>query len=467
MAVVLDEAGDDLPLRASILVDAVFAMTYSDEPTAAGRYVDQAIAAVEEAEDEVLAAQLYAILARFSFIHGEGLRQDLIERALRGPEPPVRLSVEMRPNVVIGHLLRLVGDLDGARDLFEKESARARRDGVEIGLPLVLGGLVQTETYAGNWDRAEELGIEAVERAEESGSLMAQSYVLAAIALLQVGRGQIEAGRQHARRSVELAEVVKMPLFVQYAAEAIGLAELSIGDAAAAHHALDPFVRDPYNIDFGEPSLLRFVPDDIEALIRLDELHAASELLGPFEEHSVRLDRTSGIVASSRCRGLLCAAVGELDAAVAAIDHALAQQACLGMPFEHGRTLLIAGEVHRRARHKAIGKSHLERALEIFEGLGAPLWAQRAQEELLRLGLRRPANSSDLTAAERRVADLAATGLTNGQIAAQLFMSPRTVEAHLSRVYRKLGVKSRTAMTRVHLTSADTADGAGASSPAP
>ena len=139
LTLALDEVGDDVALRASILVDAMFAMIYSDDLTAATPYVDQAIAAVEKAGDEVLGAQLYAALARTSLVHGEGLRPDLFERALGGPDPPIRLSVEMRPKVVIGHILRLVGDLDGARDLYEAENARVRREGVEIGLPLVLG----------------------------------------------------------------------------------------------------------------------------------------------------------------------------------------------------------------------------------------------------------------------------------------------------------------------------------------
>jgi DNA-binding CsgD family transcriptional regulator len=120
------------------------------------------------------------------------------------------------------------------------------------------------------------------------------------------------------------------------------------------------------------------------------------------------------------------------------------------MPFEHGRTLLVAGEVHRRARHKALANTHLRSAVAIFERLGAPLWAERARTEIDRLGLRRANPDSKLTDVETRVADLAATGLTNVQIAAELFMSPRTVEAHLSRIYRKLGVSSRTAMSRAH-----------------
>jgi DNA-binding CsgD family transcriptional regulator len=112
------------------------------------------------------------------------------------------------------------------------------------------------------------------------------------------------------------------------------------------------------------------------------------------------------------------------------------------MPFELGRTLLVMGQVQRRAKHKRIAKEHLQRALEIFDYLPAPRWADRARSELSRLGLRPPAPLA-LTATEERVAALAAAGHTNQQVAQTLFLSPRTVEANLARVYRKLGINSR------------------------
>jgi DNA-binding CsgD family transcriptional regulator len=451
LALALEESGNDLTLRATILVDALFVMSYSDNLTAADSYVAQAVTTVEVVGDEALAAQLYAALARMSLIRGEGLRHDLIERALQGPDPAARLAVELRPNVVVGHLLRLVGDLSGARDLYERENARARQEGVDIGLPFILGGLVQTETAAGNWGRAEELGNEAFDRAEESGSLIEQSYVFASTALLRVCKGRLEEGRRDAHRSVQLAGVIGMPVFVQYAAEALGLAELSIGDAAAAHRTLEPIVGLPYVREFSEPSLLRFIPDYVEALIRLGEIDAAAELLDPFESRSNELGRTWGMATSGRCRALLQAASGSLEAAETTLRIALEHHAGLAMPFEHGRTLLVAGEVHRRARHKTLANGHLQSALEIFESLGAPLWAERTRAEIDRIGLRRATPESGLTAIESRVADLAASGLTNAQIATRMFISPRTVEAHLSRIYRKLGVTSRTAMSRAYI----------------
>lgn len=120
------------------------------------------------------------------------------------------------------------------------------------------------------------------------------------------------------------------------------------------------------------------------------------------------------------------------------------------MPLERGRTLLVAGEIHRRARRKRQAKDHLDEALSVFEGLGAPRWAERARDELSRVGLRSaPAPTSELTDVERGVAELVAQGKTNAEVAAELYMALRTVEAHLSRAYRKLGVRSRTELARV------------------
>jgi DNA-binding NarL/FixJ family response regulator len=112
------------------------------------------------------------------------------------------------------------------------------------------------------------------------------------------------------------------------------------------------------------------------------------------------------------------------------------------MPFELARTLLVSGQIQRRAKHKRIARQHLDHALGIFGSLPAPTWTARARSELSRIGLRPPA-PHELTATEERVAVLAASGQTNRQVAAALFVSPRTVEDNLARAYRKLGVSSR------------------------
>jgi DNA-binding NarL/FixJ family response regulator len=147
-----------------------------------------------------------------------------------------------------------------------------------------------------------------------------------------------------------------------------------------------------------------------------------------------------------RCRGLLLAADGELSAAQEAFGRSLAD--ARRFPLEYGRTLLCLGVVRRQARQKKASRQALEQALAVFEELGARLWAERARAELRRIS-GRVAASDELTESERRVAELAARGRTNREIAAELFMGVSTVEAHLSRVYRKLGVRRAELATRM------------------
>ncbi len=140
-----------------------------------------------------------------------------------------------------------------------------------------------------------------------------------------------------------------------------------------------------------------------------------------------------------RARALIVAAEGDVAGALAELEAAPAVPA---LPFERARTLLVKGQIERRVNKKLAAKESLANALGIFEHLGSPPWAARTQAEIGRLGLRhRPPD--ELTATERRIAELAATGMTNRQVAEAAFVSPKTVEANLARVYRRLGIRSR------------------------
>jgi DNA-binding CsgD family transcriptional regulator len=142
----------------------------------------------------------------------------------------------------------------------------------------------------------------------------------------------------------------------------------------------------------------------------------------------------------------LAAATGDFGASFEAFAYALAEHARIQMPFEHARTLLAFGAAQRRARRRGEARASLQQALRIFQELGTPAWAEKARAELGRVGGRRRAEG--LTPAERRVADLVAEGRTNRQVAATLFLSERTVATHLSHIYAKLGVRSRTELAR-------------------
>jgi DNA-binding NarL/FixJ family response regulator len=183
----------------------------------------------------------------------------------------------------------------------------------------------------------------------------------------------------------------------------------------------------------------RSEPDHVEALVALGDLERARSVLEHLEWRGRTLPRPWIDATLPRARALILAAKGEVADALAELEAARASSA---LPFERARMLLVKGQIERRAKRKRAAERSLAEALSIFERLGSPQWAERAQAEMARIGLRhRPAD--ELTAGERRIAELAASGLTNRQVAEAAFVSPKTVEANLARVYRKLGIRSR------------------------
>jgi DNA-binding CsgD family transcriptional regulator len=450
----LDETGDDDSLRAVIMMDRAVSASNAGNLVEAIRIGEQVLALAGRTGDKALEAQCCAGLAFATFALGHGLRPDLINRALAGPEQLSRLSMELRPKVAIGHVLHWADDLDGARLLYEQEYARALEEGVETGLPFVLWALAENEGWAGNWTRAEQLTAEGYRLAEDSGSQVPLAVMSAVRGLLHAYRGRIEAGLRDAAHVTEVGGQVGMPLLSTIAAQVFGVAALSIGDALGAHERLGSLAATISASGTMDPGLCRFLPDEIEALTRLGRLGAAEALLDPFEARSAQLDRKWGLATAGRCRGLLLGARGDFVRAEEALERSLAVHTWLAMPFEEARTLMAMGEVQRRARHKHNARVFLEAALTIFERLGAPQWQRRAAGELARIGISAspPEAGRTLTAAEQRVADLVAAGQTNAEIAVELFMGRRTVEAHLSRIYQKLRVRSRTELCRLLLS---------------
>jgi DNA-binding CsgD family transcriptional regulator len=221
------------------------------------------------------------------------------------------------------------------------------------------------------------------------------------------------------------------------------LAQLALGedDPRGAHAALAPLLPE-FDEYIPDPARAFFVPDAVEALIALGDLPRAEHLLDVFEEAARRQERRWALMICARCRALLLAERGLLEQASAAASSGVEIGADSELRIEVARTFLVAGQVERRQRHKRAAVDYLQEALDVFEPAGARLWTQRTRAELGRVGLR-PAAPAGLTVSERRVAELAGSGRTNREVAAELFMSPKTVEAHLARIYRKLDVRSR------------------------
>jgi DNA-binding CsgD family transcriptional regulator len=195
-----------------------------------------------------------------------------------------------------------------------------------------------------------------------------------------------------------------------------------------------------------EPGAMRVVPDEIEALLQLGRVEEAEELLTAHEMRAALTDRSSARAACARCRGLLLAAQAHHEAALDSFDIALRQHERAPMPFEKARTSFALGVTQRRAKQKRAARESLSEALDSFQRLGASLWEKATRAELARIGGRAP--SGGLTPTEARVADLVGQGMSNKEVAAALFVTVKTVESTLSRVYAKLGVRSRTALAR-------------------
>jgi DNA-binding CsgD family transcriptional regulator len=153
------------------------------------------------------------------------------------------------------------------------------------------------------------------------------------------------------------------------------------------------------------------------------------------------------LAAALRCRAMLLAARGDLAAATGMAELAMTEHQRLPMPFERARTQLLLGQLQRRQRQREAGGANLREAFQTFEDLDTQPWADRAKTELAR-GISGRQRAHGLTPSEQRVAELAVSGMTNRDIAAALFISPKTVEVNLSRIYRKLRVRSRVELYR-------------------
>jgi DNA-binding CsgD family transcriptional regulator len=222
---------------------------------------------------------------------------------------------------------------------------------------------------------------------------------------------------------------------------ALGFLELSLSQPRPALKHLAAVAEITAAVE--DPGMLRYAADHIEALVGVGDLTAAETHLMRLERQGRELDRTWALAVAARCRGLLLGAEGAFHEASEVLNQALEHHTRVPMPFEHARTVLVAGIIARRARCNTDARHTLTEARSIFERLGAPLWAAKATAALARIGGRAPAPEA-LTATEKDVAKLVAAGCTNPEVAAKLYISRRTVEDHLTKIYRKLNVRSRT-----------------------
>jgi DNA-binding CsgD family transcriptional regulator len=434
------EAGDIPELRAPVELDlTLLPLAASLDHEAARPHGAAALAYAERGSDRALLSHALAVTTMADFLLGDGLDEERLARALELEDLDEEAVPEVRPTLIAGFLAFYTGDFERARALLYPLRTRLLERGQDTDLPLLSLHLAWLECSAGDLQAARALADEGLQTAALGGSLTA--HALALSALLDAHAGNVDQCRHQVQEALERMGGAEFCLVVEWSSTALGLLELSLGEASAVHRTLE-FLTEFYGSrEVVDPIHLAFLPDEIEALIALAEVDRAQRLTDLLTAAAVRFDRPWALATSGRCRALLLAARNDLLAAADAIEEALAEHERLSMPLEHARTLIVKGQIERRRKHKATARAALEGALAICEQIGARLWAERARAELARLGAGRGAN--DLTPTEERVATLAASGLTNSQVAAGAFMSQKTVEANLSRIYRKLGIRSR------------------------
>jgi DNA-binding CsgD family transcriptional regulator len=338
-------------------------------------------------------------------------------------------------------------DLDVARSTFGELAKRCREGGDEGSLAVILFMLAEVECAAGNWTEAAAYADESCEITAWTGHLPYRSLALSAKALIEGHLGRVEPARSAAEEGLRLAERSGLVQASQFNLAALGFLELSLDNPKETNELLGPLTQGVLAAGVREPGVLRFLPDQIEALIAIGETEAARSILEPFGAQAETLGRSWALATSARGWGLLHASTGDLPEALEAFERALETHALFDEPFELGRTLLAQGQTLRRMKRWGPARGSLGRSLETFERLGAALWADKASTEMARIGGRSP-GPLDLTPTEQEVANLVGNGLTNREVANALFLSVSTVEANLRRIYRKLGVRSRTELSR-------------------
>lgn len=323
------------------------------------------------------------------------------------------------------------GKIDEARSALQEACTEAVRVGsADYDSGLLLNRSI-VELAAGNAGLAHELADEALTIAEQVDEPNLFSFALMCVVHVEAVRGDVEEARHHGEQVLELARRAHSAPAANGALLALGLLELSLGRVEAAAEIYRQITPNGL-LGFNSVSGGRGALDVVEALTATGDVERATELAASLPDDAHEKPLAEACVAAAR---------GELLYAIELVQSVEPSPA----PFRRAREQLLHGRLLRRAKRKRDARAALEAARDGFLEADAPLWAERAVEELSRLGGRRPAGGT-LTESEHRVAELVASGLSNKEVASRLVVTVRTVEAHLSKVYEKLGVESRTAL---------------------
>jgi DNA-binding CsgD family transcriptional regulator len=443
----LEEVGDDEELKPHLQLELAAAAEAVGDRERARAHAREAVALAEPRGNEAVLAEALTLVGFHDFLAGEPDARSTMRRALELEGAATSVRPLRSPTFRQAGVAMWMDELDAARSTFTELAKRSREGGDEGSLAVILFMLAEVECAAGNWSDGRACADESCEITAWTGHLPYRSLALSVRSLIDGHLGRAESARAAAEEGLQLAQRTGLVQASQFNLAALGFLELSLDNPKETNELLWPMTEGVLAVGVREPGVLRFLPDEIEALIAIGETETARSILEPFAAQAKLLDRSWALATSERGWGLLHASTGDLPDALGAFERALEAHAMFDEPFELARTLLAQGQTFRRMKQWGRARGSLGESLAIFERLGAVLWADKASTEMARIGGRAP-GPLDLTPTEQEVADLVGSGLTNREVAQALFLSVSTVEANLRRIYGKLGVRSRTELSR-------------------
>ena len=406
-------------------------------------HAEAALAAAEEAGDPETLTYCLATLGLAHVLGGDppAVHGPYLDRALALEAGLERPLTGWTPRLVMAEDARLSVDIERARGLY----AAVLDDAVAIGDATLehwaAYGWGSTEVLAGDYRRAGELADHALELAETTGVL--DLYARRLRAQVDAHLGLAPEARARALTALAAAEARGGRLHAMAAHAALGQLALASGDAGLAADDLRSARAIAVEMGYWNGVTIRAMLDEAEAAAVAGALDQASYVI---DLVAARIGERPPAWAGpllARARGLLVAARGDVLTAERLLERSAEETRSGTVPLDLGRALLVLGSARRRARHYGSARVALDEAFAIFGRLGAVLWAERARQELARIPGRRSGRRDALTEAEARIAALVAEGRSNKEVAASLFVSVKTVEAALTRVYEKVGVRSR------------------------